>query len=70
LLAGTGILVGLGIALIAAPAVTSLLYHVHPLDFPVFLAVPSILLAVAFVASLVPALRASRVEPMNSLRQG
>ncbi len=69
-LAMAGIIAGLFIAVIAAPRIGGLLYGVHPIDFPVFFAVPTALLLVALVASYIPALRATRVDPMIALREG
>jgi predicted permease len=63
---------GLAIGLVAAGALTrftaSLLYGVSATDTITFVGVPALLLAVAFTASLIPALRASRVDPSIALR--
>jgi predicted permease len=64
----TGILIGVVIGGIAAPAIGSLLYGVRPLDPVVFLIAPMVLLLVAALASLVPALRAANVDPLTTLR--
>jgi ABC-type lipoprotein release transport system permease subunit len=45
-----------------------LLYGVQPLDGTVFAAVAIILLGVAGFACLLPAWRASRVDPITALR--
>jgi predicted permease len=68
LLSGTGIFAGLLLAALAAPAIASLLYGVHPIDPMVFLSVPAIFLVVAFLASSIPARRALRVDPIVALR--
>jgi ABC-type lipoprotein release transport system permease subunit len=47
---------------------SSLLYGVQPTDPITFAAVATLLLAVAFVASYLPALRASRTDPLVALR--
>ena len=56
----------------AAPAVVrlirSMLYETSPLDPAVFAAVAATLLAVAALACMVPAWRASRLDPMQALR--
>jgi putative ABC transport system permease protein len=69
-LAGVGVLAGLVAALILTPFMATLLYGVEPRDFSVFFTVPLILLTVAMVASVVPALRASRINPYEALREG
>ncbi len=62
--AGAGI-VG---ALAAGRLVRSLLFGVGPNDLVTFAAVPSLLALIAFVASYIPARRASRIDPSISLR--
>ena len=66
----TAIGVGLGLlaALFAGRAIASLLYGVSPHDPFVFIAVALLLVAVAGIASSIPALRATRVDPMEALR--
>ena len=61
-------LLGLAGAVAATRLLRSLLYGVQPLDATVFAAVAFILLAVAGVACLLPAWRASRVDPITALR--
>jgi ABC-type antimicrobial peptide transport system permease subunit len=69
LLALLGIAAGLVIALGATPQIAPLLYHVSPAD-PVSIAGAALfLIVVAVLASLVPALRATRVDPIRALRQ-
>jgi hypothetical protein len=64
--------VGLAIGLVAAAGVTgalrALLFDVAPLDPRAFAAASAVLAGVAIAASLVPAWRASRVDPTTSLR--
>src|SRR5690606_4136631 len=65
-------LIGVGTGIAAALATTrvlrSLLYGVSTTDVPTFVAVPLILIAVAMVASYIPARRAAWVDPMIALR--
>jgi len=69
LLALLGIAAGLAIFLAATPQLAPLLYHVSPTD-PVSIAGAALfLIAVAALASLFPALRATRVDPILALRQ-
>ena len=65
-------LAGLVIGLIGAAALTRLtsafLFGVTPLDPSTFLAVSAFMLLVAGAAAVVPALRATRVDPLQALR--
>jgi ABC-type lipoprotein release transport system permease subunit len=47
---------------------TTLLFGVRPLDIQTFAGVLSVLLVVATLAALVPALRAARIDPVKALR--
>ncbi len=67
-MAGLGVAVGLGVALVAAPYVKGLLFKESPRDPYVLAVVAAVLLLVALAASFVPALRATRVDPMEALR--
>jgi len=63
-----GLVVGLMLSIAAAQGMSSVLFHVSPTD-PVTLIVVTIVLAlVALVAALVPARRATRVNPLVVLR--
>jgi predicted permease len=69
LLALLGIAAGLAISQVATPQLAPLLYRVRPMD-PVSIAGAALfLIAVAVLASLFPALRATRVDPILALRQ-
>jgi putative ABC transport system permease protein len=63
-----GVTVGLAVAFGLARLVTNLLFGVTGADPVTFVVVPVLLLAVALVATLLPARRASRVDPVEALR--
>jgi len=65
---GTGLVVGLGAAIAMSMIVKSFLFNVAPTEPLVYIAIAVLLIAVALVAALVPALRASRVDPIVALR--
>ncbi|MBZ5504220.1 MAG: ABC transporter permease [Acidobacteriia bacterium] len=63
-----GIAAGLVFALIASRAIASLLYGTKPTDMATLLGVSLLLAILALVACCVPALRATRVDPLVVLR--
>ena len=63
-----GIVAGVVVSASTASMMASLLYGVRPHDPAVFLIVPLLLLAVAVLASYIPAWRATKVDPMIALR--
>jgi predicted permease len=63
-----GIAVGVVAALLAGRLVASLLFETSPRDPITLVVVAAVLLAVAIVACLIPARRATRVDPMLALR--
>lgn len=67
-LAVIGLAVGLAIAALASRVLSTWLYGVSPYDPVAFLAGPLVLLAVAAAACLIPARRATRVDPVTALR--
>src|ERR1700730_14942736 len=69
LLAATGIAIGLILSAISAPMIAGLLYGAHPIDVIVFVTVPLILLVVAFLATYIPARRATMVDPIIALHE-
>jgi putative ABC transport system permease protein len=64
-----GCFAGFALAVASTRLLAGLLYGVSPTDFPTLVAVILLVLIVAAVASLLPSLRASRVEPMQVLRE-
>jgi len=67
-LAGVGIAAGLLGAFLLTRVMSSLLFGIGATDFVTFSAVSVILAVVAFAATVIPAQRATRVDPMVALR--
>jgi putative ABC transport system permease protein len=65
---GTGVAIGVVVAAGAGRFIKPLLFDESPRDPAVFAVVAATLLLVAIFASLVPALRAARVDPVQALR--
>jgi putative ABC transport system permease protein len=63
-----GIPVGLAVAAVVARLISSALYGVSSIDLTVFLASSFLVLAVAALASYIPARRATKLDPMMALR--
>ena len=63
-----GLVLGLAASAGAVRLIQSMLYGTRPLDPAIFAAVAATLLLVAVLACLVPAWRASRIDPMQALR--
>ena len=68
LLAGIGVVLGIGAALITTELIASFLHGVAPTDPLTFTAVAALLLGVALLASYIPSRRAIRVDPLTALR--
>jgi predicted permease len=66
-LAGFGLAIGLGIAAVLTRLMSSVLFGVHPTDPITFLTMAIVLAVAAILASYLPALRASRVDPVETL---
>jgi putative ABC transport system permease protein len=63
-----GLIAGLAGSAAVVRLIRSLLYGIEPYDSTVFLAVITILMAVAALACTIPAWRASRLDPLQALR--
>ena len=63
-----GLVLGLGASAAATQLIAAMLYDTRPLDPAVFTAVALSLVAVAVLACMIPAWRASRLDPMQALR--
>jgi putative ABC transport system permease protein len=70
LLAAAGIVLGLGGALAVARGLQGMLYGVGAADPVSYAAAAAVLLVSVAVASIIPAWRASRVDPTVALREG
>jgi ABC-type antimicrobial peptide transport system permease subunit len=68
------VIVGVAIGTVGAIAMTrmmkSLLFEVDPIDPVTFVVIPLTLTVVALVSSYLPALRATKVDPLEALRCG
>jgi putative ABC transport system permease protein len=67
-LAGIGVALGVGGALVATPVLSAILHGVTPYDWPTYVLVVLVVLAVAAAASTLPVRRAARVDPAQVLR--
>jgi putative ABC transport system permease protein len=67
-LAGIGVVIGLGAAMGMARLMKSLLFEIGPLDPLTYVAVPVVLAMAAVTASYVPARRVTAVDPVEALR--
>lgn len=63
-----GLLLGLAGSTATVRFIASILYQTKPLEPSIFAQVASVLLAVAFLACILPAWRASRLDPVQALR--
>jgi putative ABC transport system permease protein len=63
-----GVLIGVGVALASTRALASLLFGVKALDAPTFVGMSASMVVIGLLASYVPARRASKVDPIESLR--
>jgi len=68
LLGGVGIAVGLAGAVGLTRFLSTLLYEIRPIDVPTMAAVAIVLVAVACLASFIPAARATKLDPVAALR--
>ncbi|HMJ05084.1 MAG TPA: ABC transporter permease, partial [Chthoniobacterales bacterium] len=67
-LVGFGLVIGLAAAFVLTRVMASLLFGISATDPLTFVSISLVLLAVAILASYIPALRATRVDPMIALR--
>jgi putative ABC transport system permease protein len=67
-LALTGIVLGLAAASVVTRVMSTMLFDISPLDPLTYIAVSCGLIAAALLASYVPALRATSIDPIKALR--
>jgi len=68
-LTGTGVVVGVAGALVLTRTIKSLLFEVSATDPLVFTAIPVLLVMVSLLACYTPARRATKVDPLEALRE-
>jgi len=64
----TGIVIGVASALMLTRFLSTLLFGIQPNDSATFVIVSAVFFVIAMVAALIPALRATRVDPLIALR--
>jgi predicted permease len=62
-----GLILGLGLALLASGALQPVLYHVNPRDAAVFVAVLATLALASLIATFLPAQRVTKIDPVLAL---
>jgi ABC-type antimicrobial peptide transport system permease subunit len=66
--AGCGLIAGIGLSLFAVGVLAGEIYGVETYDPVTFIAIPLLLAAIAAVASSLPTLRITRIQPAETLR--
>jgi ABC-type antimicrobial peptide transport system permease subunit len=68
-LLGIGVAVGLAVILVSGKLIESLLYAVNPSDPVVLMGGTAFVLLIGLSGAFMPALRATRVDPVAALRK-
>jgi ABC-type antimicrobial peptide transport system permease subunit len=68
-LAAAGVVLGLLGSWALTRFFSDMLFGIEPVDLPTFPALSAAVLLISVAASLAPALRATRVDPMEALRE-
>lgn len=68
ILAGIGVICGIAVAFATMRLMTSLLYHVSPMDPWTYAVATFSILAIAWLATYIPSQKAAVVDPINALR--
>ncbi len=63
-----GLAIGMALAWGVSEAITIIMFQVDPRDVSVFATVLGVILSIGFLASWIPARRATSVDPMTALR--
>ena len=63
-----GLAIGASASFVLAQAARNLLFGIGPTDPVTFVGVPAALMAVALVAAVIPALRATKISPVQAIR--
>ena len=63
-----GVVIGIAGSFAATPLIAKFLYGVKAHDMPTLVLVSSLLMAVTFIASYIPARQATKIDPMQTLR--
>lgn len=64
----TGIVIGVGSAVVLTRFLATLLFGIEPTDSVTFVVVSAMFFVIAMLAALIPAMRATRVDPLIALR--
>jgi putative ABC transport system permease protein len=67
-LAVVGVVLGLGVSMMATRAIGTLLFGISPRDPMTYLVLSAILAVTALIATYLPARRATKVDPLVALR--
>ena len=68
MLAGVGLVIGIAGALVAGQSLRALLFGISPADFVTFATAAAVTVTMTMAGSLVPAIRAIRVDPLDAIR--
>ena len=64
----TGLLAGVPLALLAGQLLRQQLFGVGPADWPTMVIVAALMATIAMASAMIPALRATRIDPVETLR--
>jgi predicted permease len=67
-LTGIGIVCGLVVAFVTMRLMSSLLFHVSPVDPVTYILITTVVVAISYLACYLPSRRAATVDPVNALR--